>query len=361
MENYSKSLRGAAMRRNLKVSFFFLLSSFLILTGCATKVRVNMLQPATFHQASLTKAVAVLPFSGKDGRKFAAELEGVLGSVSIDDKQYFTLVDRASLDKIIDEMKFSQSGLIDQKTAARIGKMVGAQGIYTGVVTLSKSQSSPYREERRECRQREIKYDKDGKPYEGSCINWRNYSVRCTKRTSNFEVTPKLIEVSTGRIVYSRNLAGSANSSGCEDRTLPAEEQELLTKAKDDVKNQFRRDVAPYYVTTEITLMESTDGIESKEAKDKFKAGIEYADKGRMDSACELWGAARILASSSFAILYDLGVCAESRGDADAALALYKQADKLLGKPDDDITLALNRVSAAIKNRKKLEEQLKSK
>lgn len=349
------------MDKYFKVSFFLIISSFLVLTGCATKVRVNMLQPATFHEASLTKAVAVLPFSGRDGRDFAAELEGVLGSVNIDDKQYFTLVDRASLDKIIDEMKFSQSGLIDQKTAARIGKMVGAQGIYTGVVTVSKSSSSTYREERRECRERERKYDKDGKPYEGSCIRWRNYHVNCTKRTANFAATPKLIDVSTGRIVYSRNLAGTANSSGCEDRTLPAEEQELMTKSKNQVKNQFRKDVAPYYVTTEITLMDSTDGIESKEAKAKLKAGIEYADKGRIDSACELWGAARILAPTSYAILYDLGVCAESRGDVEAALALYKQADKQLGKPDEDITLALNRVSAAVKNRKKLEEQLKGK
>ncbi len=349
------------MRKKLILSGFLLLSFFMILTGCATKVRVNMLQPAAFHQASLTKAVAVLPFSGTGGREFAAEIEGVLSSVNIDDKQYFTLVDRASLDKIIDEMKFSQSGLIDQSTAARIGKMVGAQGIYTGVVTLSNSKSTRYKEERRECRQREIKYDKDGKPYEGSCISWRNYQVRCTKRTANFEVTPKLIEVSTGRILYSRNLAGGANSSGCEDRTLPAEEQELLTKAKNDVKKKFRKDVAPYYVTTEITIMDSTDGIESKEAKEKFKAGIEYADKGRIDSACELWGAARILAPQSFAILYDLGVCAESRGDSEAALTLYKQADKMLGKPDDDITLALTRVNAAIKNRKKLEEQLRSK
>jgi exonuclease VII small subunit len=59
-------------------------------------------------------------------------------------------------------------------------------------------------------------------------------------------------------------------------------------------------------------------------------------------------------------LLYNLRFCAESRGDLDAALSLYKQADKILGKPQDDITLALNRVEAAIKNRGKLKEQLGS-
>jgi hypothetical protein len=52
-----------------------------------------------------------------------------------------------------------------------------------------------------------------------------------------------------------------------------------------------------------------------------------------MDSACDLWGEARNIASNSYVLLYNLGVCAESRGDLDAALVLCKQADKILGKP----------------------------
>jgi tetratricopeptide (TPR) repeat protein len=178
---------------------------------------------------------------------------------------------------------------------------------------------------------------------------------------ANFATTPKLIEVATGKIIYSKNLSATTTSAGCDDRSLPQGEKELIDKVKGSIKAQFRKDVAPYYVTEEIKIMDATDGIEAKEAKDKLKDGIEYADKGRMDTACERWGSARILAPSSFSILYNLGVCAESRGDAEAARSLYMQADKILGKPDDDITLALSRVSETLKNRKKLEEQLKGK
>ena len=52
-----------------------------------------------------------------------------------------------------------------------------------------------------------------------------------------------------------------------------------------------------------------------------------------MDSACELWGEVCNIASNSYVLLYNLGVCTESRGDLDAALSLYRQADKILGKP----------------------------
>jgi tetratricopeptide (TPR) repeat protein len=332
---------------------------FTVLTGCATKIKINMLQPAEFHQASLTKTVAVLPFTGPGGQEFAAEIEGVLASKSIDDKQYFTLVDRASIDKIMSEQKFSQTALIDQATAAKIGKLVGAQGIYTGAVTGAQVKNSHYKEKRQECARHEIKRDKKGNEYEGGCIQWRHYTVSCTKRDAHFSVTPKLIDVSTSRILYSRNLSKSATSSGCEDASPPKDEQELLEKAKEDVKIQFLKDVAPYYVTVEIKLMDSTDHVDSSDAKDKLKQGIDFANKGRMDNACEIWGQARIAASNSPAILYNLGVCAESRGDVDAALNLYKQADKLIGKPDDNITIALSRVSLAIKNKQKLTEQIK--
>jgi len=335
-----------------------LLAALLMLSGCATKIRVNMLQPAQYHEASLTKAVAVLPFNGPGGPEFAAEIEGVLAGIGIDDKPYFTLVDRASVDKIVSEMKFSHSGLVDPKTAVKLGKMIGAQGIYTGVVTQNNHDDSAYAERRSVCRRYEMRRDEKGRTYQGPCIDWRYYQVRCTKRVANFAVSPKLVDVATGRVIYSRNLSAVTSSSGCEDTNPVQSETVLLEQAKASVKNQFRRDIAPFYITREIRLKDSTDGIESKEAKDKLKRGLEYADKGRMDSACELWGEARNIASTSYALLYNLGVCAESRGDLDAALNLYKQSDKILGKPDDDISLALSRVGEAIKNRGKLKEAL---
>ena len=46
---------------------------------------------------------------------------------------------------------------------------------------------------------------------------------------------------------------------------------------------------------------------------------------------------------------------------SDSPYTLYKKADKLMGKPNDDITLALTRTSEAVKHQKKLKEELKNK
>jgi len=131
-------------------------------------------------------------------------------------------------------------------------------------------------------------------------------------------------------------------------------------RQKNKVKRDFRKDVAPFYETREVALLDSTDGIDSSTAKEKLKQGIQFAGKGRMDNACELWGEAGNLAPNAVSLVYNLGVCAESRGDVEAALTLYKKAEKLMGKPEDNIILAITRTSEAVKNQKKLKEQMKS-
>ena len=351
------TVRGLANSFKIFIGFFIIV---LMLSGCATKIKVNMLQPAQYHEASLTKTIAVLPFGGPEGRAFTAEIEGVLAGIGIDDKPYFTLVDHTSLDKTINEMQLSPSGMVDQEAAVKIGKLVGAQGIYTGVVIRNSYDDSPYYENRSTCVQYEQKRDKDGNLYRGTCISWRQYNAKCIRRVANFAVSPKLVDVATGKIIYSRDLSASANSSGCDDARPAQGGNELLEKTKEAVKKDFRHDIAPYYVTKEISLMDSKEGIESAEARDKLKRGLEYADKGRMDSACALWREARSSAPNSYALLYNLGVCAESRGDYDAASVLYKEAAQRLGKANEDITLALDRMETAIKDRARLKEQLKN-
>ena len=299
----------------------------------------------------------MVPFNGGTGAEFASELEGVLGSITIDEKQYFTLIDRTTLDKVMAELKLSASGMIDPAQAVKIGKLIGAEGIYSGTISRSFTPGS-YQERRQECSRYEQYRDKQGNLQQGQCIQWRRWNVNCTKNTINLSCSPKLIHVSTGRIVYARDLTAKAEDAKCEDIGVPRGESELAEMAKTRIKYEFRKDVAPFYETRLVKLMDSTDGITSKDAEKKLKAGVEYAGKKRLDMACELWGQAASMESNSAAISYNLGVCAESRADVEAAYTLYRKADVLLGKPDDEITAALGRTQEAIRNFRNLREEM---
>jgi hypothetical protein len=265
------------------------------------------------------------------------------------------LIDRTKIEDILNEQQLVQSGLIDEGAAAKVGKLVGAKGIYTGVVTPANTRDSHYTQNRQECAQREIYTDKKGNPVEGNCISLINYTVSCIKRDAVFAFTPKLIEVETGRIIYSNNITATASASGCRDSGTPiASAFELIGKAKEIGKSTFKRDIAPSYVTFNIRLMDSKDHISSKEAAEKLDLGLDYARKGRLDRGCELWGEGRILSPNSPSLIYNLAICAEVRGDLEAALSLYKTADRALNKPDDKITWGIGRVSEAIKNNQDL-------
>lgn len=331
------------------------LSLLVLLVSCsAPTVKTTILKPARFHEATTLKEVAVLPFDGQGGSEFAAEIESVLMSVNIGDKQYFTLVDRTRIDKIISELKLGQSALVETETAVKIGKLLGAKGIYTGIVTAMDVSDNNYSESRSRCAYYE---KKPGKSYT-SCAKYETYHVPCAKRTAVFSATPKLIEVQTGRVVYANSISGTSNSSACKDSSKPLlDRNTLLAKAKETAKAVFKADVAPHYVMQEIKIMESKDGLTSNLAENKFEQGIDFAKNNRLDRACELWGETRIISPNSPALIYNLGICSEVVGNLDEALDLYKKADRLLNKPDDDISAALNRVTQAIQSREKLKQQ----
>lgn len=332
----------------------------LILSACAAPaIKTNSLIPARFHEATTLREVAVLPFDGPGGKEFAAEIEAILASVNIDDKQYFKMIDRTKLEKILKEQALSQSGSVDESTAASVGKLIGAKGVYTGVVTARNVGDTPYTEDREECAQYQTKYDSKGNAYRGNCISWKKWTVRCSKKDATFSFTPKLINVETGRIIYSNNCIGTSSGKGCPDTGGLPNAQILMGKAIADAKHHFKQDVAPNYVLVEIRLMEAKDNITSKEAKEKMDQAVDFAKHNRFDRACELWGEARILSPSGPTLIYNLGVCAETRGDLESALDLFKKADRALNKPNDLITAAINRVSDSIKKQQILKEQLK--
>lgn len=344
-----------------RLKVLFLPFMGLILAACsAPAIKTTALVPARFHEATKIRQIAVLPFDGPYGKEFAAEIEGVLSNINIDDKKFFTVIDRTRLGKVLREQELSQTGAVDEKWAVKVGRLVGAKGIYTGVITAANSRDNQYTENRSVCLEKEKTYDKKGNVYEGECLRWRHYSVSCTKRDAIFSITPKLIEVETGKIIYSNNLSQLQSVKGCPDSGSPLPSGlELLGRAKEIVKGALKRDIAPFYVTFEIQLMDSEDGIGSQAGIEKLKQGLEYASKNRFDRSCELWGEGRILSPNAPAILYNLGVCAEVRGDLVNALDLLRKADRALNRPDDRITAGIGRVSEAIKKQQKLQEQLK--
>ena len=336
-------------QRNLAVLSGILLILTLFFTGCATKIKTTMLAPAKSHEAGKVKRIAVLPFSGRGGDEVSADVEALLVGVTVNGSPYFSVIEREALKKILQEQRLHLTGAVDETTAVKVGKLIGADGIIFGTVTQNTTEDKHYTSQRSECSSR----NKDGK-----CISWRKYSVGCTERDAFFSFVPKVVSVATGQIVASETLTGQSNDKGCHDSGTLKGRQEMLVEAKGQALSKFRLIMAPYSVSMEIVLLDDDDSDPPDAAEDKIERGIEWAKAGRMDRACELWHEASDIHSKGYAIPYLLGVCAETTGNFDEALKCYQNADRMTSQPVEEINKALARIKVRIGKEKRLEQQL---
>lgn len=91
---------------------------------------------ASFDQQQV-KTIAVLDFTDLQGTvtelgRFLAE---ELSTNLVIGKKQFDVIDRANLNRLLDENKLSRSGLVDPENIKRLGKIAGANAIVTGTVT----------------------------------------------------------------------------------------------------------------------------------------------------------------------------------------------------------------------------------
>ena len=332
--------------------------ALLISSGCATTIKTRVLMPGNIDQAAQFKSIAVMPFEGPDGEVFTSVVESTLASVIINDQQFFKLVDRGSLDKVMNEMKLGMTGMVNEETAAQVGKALGAKGIYSGTINASSVDDEFYSEKRQTCAfSRTVTDSKGGKTQE--CTNWYEAQVSCTKRTAAFSFTPRLIDVESGRVVFSNTYANTVEAKVCADDGKGLDDGTVMRKkTQETVMQKFRMDVAPYYVTMTFTLKDSTADMASDAAKAKLRDGLTFAKANQMDRACPVWREALVLAPNSITLMYNVGLCDETEDRPHEAFALYRQIEKALTSPDDLITTALTRVNPQIENRKKLAGQV---
>jgi hypothetical protein len=337
-----------------------------VMVGCAapvSKVGVSVLEPAKSSEATRIRRVAVMQFEAKDRIDVTGDIETMLAGIVVDERRYFEVVERRQLNALLAELRLGERGLLDNSTVSKVGKMLGANGVYLGKVTSAAWSDQRSNEPRSICAQREIKRDKKGKSYEAGCARWRETAASCITRTATFEFLPKLVSIETGTIVYSRAHSGEAISKSCREPDTGASApisggEQLLSNAKMVAMESFRRDVAPVATARAIDVLGPGDRIGSPQMKERFSNALAFAKEGRLDRACEMWREIATSEQNSPELIYNLGVCAEVAGDLEGAKTLYTRADRLLMQPNKSISAALSRVQSDQASRAKLRTQM---
>lgn len=234
--------------------------------------------------------ISVMDFNGDKGRQISEHIAsellnqnrgiravgGGLFSSAKEGKTYqkgaranvFFLVERTQLQKVLNEQNLSNTGLIDDSQAAKIGQIMGIDAMITGSVTYT------YKDEQDKYQSK----DKNG--------NIR-YSY-CTTRKVTTEVSMKIIDVNTGQVLGNKISKKVTSDQKCdENRSGIASVSELVNYALQsnavDLVNYFN----PYFVLTKYKF----EKIRVKEFKDRAREAEDYLKNNDFNNAFAIYKA----------------------------------------------------------------------
>ncbi|MEA3373227.1 MAG: CsgG/HfaB family protein [Campylobacterota bacterium] len=330
----------------MRIPLLLTLGTMLLFTGCSQKVKVHALQPAKVDRAAQTKTIAVSPFQ-RDRVGLSGKIESELASKRLDGKTYFTMISRNDIDKILQEQRLQNSGLLDESTSVEVGNLLGAQALISGTISNAASSDTHYREKRYKC------LDK-------KCKEIQEYTVGCTKRVITLAAQIKMVDIAKGDIIYSDTFKKSREWNHCSDdsKSLPSKTQGLEYLAS-GIAAIFAQQLTPSYVTFNVILLEEPDIDYSDLQESLLENALLYIERQRYDKAEKLLS--RLLDETlerSYVAAYNLGVVKEINGELNEAHQLYGLADSLTIEPVEEIDTAMLRIKNSITDDEQARKQI---
>jgi hypothetical protein len=176
------------------------------LTACQPMNPAQLAAGGNFPEAYECRRLVIATLDGDSGEWIAGQLEGGLSRLGP-----YRLVDRRKISEALDELEFQRSALIDQSTAGRVGKMVGADCILTLNVELERGNQESYNA--RAC---EVMGVKVVMPL-GKLCPGKMEDVSCTRTQADALLGPRLVRVELGTVAYAQTVTGTATDSKCRD------------------------------------------------------------------------------------------------------------------------------------------------
>jgi hypothetical protein len=328
---------------------------YLAALGCSMgpKIYVDVEKPAALYLPGV-KEVAIADFRGasRSGSQIATLVQSKLMRT-----QYFSIVERDKLRRILEEQNLGQSGIVDENTAASVGRLLGVDALIFGEVTTYKVEPDERGKEKVEKKVGTGKYEwkevynifkgkkeKVKREVMKTVLVDQHYRIRRGTVAINFRV----VGVETGELLAAHSDSKSYNSGKVVEgsyKTLKPEGQ-ILSDLSNNITERFVRMIAPYKARVARTI---------QSGKGMIQTGVEYAKHGLWPEAMEAWQEAVRNQPDNPAAHYNLGLAYEIQGMLDRAESEYRKAVALMQK--DLYMNALSNVRQAKQDQLELERQ----
>ncbi len=235
----------------------------------------------TAVQSQAKTVVAVIPFTNLMKDSSFDWLSGGIAEtliIKLSNVDALQMVERIRLKEIMDEMKLAASGLVDEKTSAKLGKLVGAQVLVVGA------------------------FQKAG---------------------NRFRINGRFVEASTGKIIK------TAEATGLTDEIF-----ELQDKIAYSLISSLK-----IQTTIEEDKRITDKPTESFKAYEYMSRGNDYYINGNMTEAIRMYKQALAVDPDLSGVKYNLGLAYNAQGNPDQAIKQF--AGILAAKPKDKWSLIM--------------------
>ena len=330
----------------------------IMLQGCSQKILIKSLKSAKVTDKAV-RNISVNTFTN-DTISQSLQINSALGNVIINNKKYFTLIDRKNIDKVLIEKRLNDSGLVDLNNQNLLIGLKEVTSILTGTVLLNTKSSTQYYEKRTDFSRCVKWYTKNNKKY---CSNYRKYTIYCKSNIYNVKTKINLIKISNSKIIFTKTYSKNKKYSHCsDDNTILPSKRTVNTNLAKGIANNLILDIAPSYVYYNVELLDSVKINISSTQKKKFKLALKMIELKRIKKANKILNYLnKELHNLSYVVLYDLAITEESLGNLNKALSLLNKAENITLVEDnliDEISISIKRLTNNIKEVYKAKQQI---
>lgn len=251
----------------------------------AETLPVSGVYPAGSDAAAALGTIAVEPFGGVDGQQLAIAVADRLRNVAIDGEPYFRIVPAGG--------------------TARVDAVL--QG--TAGAEASRRDSGTRKEE--VC----VERDEDN-----DCIRKEKHEIPCWDQVVQLDATVRLVGID-GALVHGFDREEEQAQRFCEGDSRPSTEA-LVRQLTARFADSLRSELAPVQRLEQVRVMETRKGL-SKDDSSAFREAVRLT-KSDPGAACAAWSAIEARNPENAAVLFNLGLCAESRGELYEAYDYYR-------------------------------------
>ncbi|MEL8055883.1 MAG: hypothetical protein AAGK66_07000 [Pseudomonadota bacterium] len=270
-------------------------------------------------EAAATRNVAVERFAGPGSRWYTRQFETMLINTIFDGEPWFSLAAYADPDPNIQS------------------------GVYGGDIDVIDYSAWEDFRTRKKCIEWDGLFD---------CETRADVEEICYHQEVRVSVSPRLIEIGTGEVLFADTYFGDASSSVCEEIGVVAEydddkkrrrakrrysagftpvfydaPRELIIEALSDTLRPIRRDIAPRNATVKAKFMK--DALDPMVMADpRFEQAVDLGLKNPAQS-CGLWQAMAESYPQAPSVIHNNAACAEASQQFEDAQALYAEAANL--------------------------------